>query len=456
MRELIILLIVLATPFILFVARLAPHLHKAVMSQPRGRRWPVAKAMLLAFVPRRRTLRVPQAPEERSFRLPDDAQRTVPYAQWHAVNHLVANARQVSSLESRTAGLALDIDGSVVIVRYRDETTSDIGISAPDGGFRAITGPDGVIAARWPHPSIDRGTVAWWQISLDGKAAHLWIAQPGVTPRVLHTENLPDGKPLPLAPHGWVLAAGDKVAWTILTGLEGTIGVTSLDGTTHRVGRTRLPTLHRDHAAESRGRRVAAVSVIEGDEVDFGQVGELNLDGPVPELRLLRSGTYPGASVCDRSVVGFWMRQRVLQLPGGVWVQMPPMSAAIDITSDGEWCTGNVSRAPESTHRDQYVGELFHLPTGARQRLCEQSFAPPQLRAGRILWSWAPENGIDIAGASSWVGDLRAPTAARPTDTSTSESPHPDNQAGVEPAAVRVMNEHPPSAAPMPPAPAPE
>ncbi|MCB2413231.1 hypothetical protein LGT39_10295 [Demequina sp. TTPB684] len=410
MRQLIILLIALATPFLLFLARIAPHLHKSVMDQPRGRRWPVVKAILRAFVPSGRTRRLPQSPDEAAFRMPDDARRTVPYEQWHQVSDLVANARQVSSLQSRTSGVSLDIDGSVVVIRYRDETTSDIAVVAPDGSFRAITGPEGVVAARWPMPSIDRGTVAWWQIAIDGKSAHLWVAEPSLTPRMLHTESLPKGQPLPLAPDGWVLVAGDKVAWTMLTGSEGTIGVTSLDGTTHRVGRTRFPTLHRDTAAEREGRRVAAVSVMEGDAVDFGQVGELSLDGPIPVLRLLRSGTYPGASVCDGSVVGFWLSQRVLQLPGGLWVHMPQGSSAIDFTSDGEWCAGNLFRAPQSRDRERYVGELFHLPTGVRQRLCEQALGPPQLRAGRILWSWAAETGRDFAGASSWVGDLRAPS----------------------------------------------
>lgn len=409
-RELIILLIVLATPFILFLAKMAPHLRKAVMDQPRGRRWPVVKVILLTFIPRGRTRRLPESPDEAAFRMPDEAQRTVPYNQWHQVNHLVANVRQVSSLESRTSAVSLDVDGSVVVVRYRDETTSDIAVVAPDGSSRVVTGPEGVVAARWPLPNIDRGTVAWWQIAINGKSAHLWIARPGLTPHVLHTESLPQGQPLPLAPHGWVLVAGDKVAWTMVTGIEGTIGVTSLDGTTHRVGRTRLPTLHRDGAAESEGRRVAAVSVMEGEALNFGRVGELNLDGPTPELRLLRSGTHPGASVCNGSVVGFWLSQRVLQLPGGLWVQMPQGSSAVDFTSDGEWCSGNIFRAPESRDRERYVGELFHLPTGARQRLCEQTVGPPQLRAGRVLWSWAAETGRNFAGASSWVGELRAPS----------------------------------------------
>lgn len=409
MRTLIeVLLIVVAPVLVLLVTFLRP-MAKWIWKQPREHRWIIAREIARVLVKHRTSSELPQTEEEAQFQLPDEPVRTVPYGQWHRLDTLVANPRRITTLESQTRGASLDVDGSVVLVRRRDETTSDIGVLSPDGSARSITGPNGIVSAFSPSPNIDRGTVAWWQIALDGKSAELWVSQPGSQPRVLHTELTPNGRRIPLSPYGWVCVAGDQIAWTMLSGGSGTIGVTSMDGTTHRMGTTQFPTVHRDRAAERAGRRVVAVNIARDEAPVNGQVAQILLDGPYPELRVLRGGAFPGASVCEGSVVGYWKSTRTLQLPGGLWVHMPPASTVVDVISDGEWCAGNVFGAPDRTGGAVAVQDLFHLPTGARQRLCEIPFGIVDIRAGRILWTWKAEDSPDGA-ASSWVGDLRAPS----------------------------------------------
>lgn len=383
----------------------------AYKSYPPEHRWIVIRRILRELVKRHKRIRPPRTEEEARFRLPDDPARTVPFDQWNRVDSLVTRAVCLTTPEMRTLASSLDVDGSVTLVRRRDDVTSDITVLAPDGTSRPITGPHGVVSASTPFPSIDRGTVAWWQVALDGKSALLWVAEQGVPPRVLHTEFTPDGLPIPLPPSGWVRVAGDQVVWTMLSGALGWVGVTSFDGTTRRIGRTRYPTVHRDRSAEQEGRRVFAVNLAESDFISEGQVAQVDLDGAVPEFRILRAGAFPGASVCRGAVVGFWRSKQILQLPGALWVQMPLRAVVTDIISDGEWAAGRVLRTTDGPRKVGWVHELFHLPTGAIQQLCQDPHGIVDIRAGRILWTSKPKGSPD-GGQISWVGQLRAPTPA--------------------------------------------
>ena len=393
------------------VVRLIIH---SIRSHERGNRWRATRQVVRILVTPRTGRAVPRTPDEAAFLLPDEAKRTVPFHEWQRVDTLVVNAVNVTSIAARTTAIALDVDGSVTIVHHRDGTTYDITVLGPDGLTRLITGPEGVESAVPPRPSIDKGTVAWWAITMDGKAASLWVAEPLAAPRVLHTESCPYGQSYPFTPDGWVVVAGDRVAWTLETrrpGEPGIIAVTTMDGTTHRVGVPRTPTLHRDRAAELQGRRVVAVNMDGGVGADMGRVAAIDLDGRLPTVHILRSGSHPGASVCNGVVVGFWGRKGVLQLPHGVHVRMPAGTSAIDVVSDGEWCAGLVFDPPDGVTRHVFVNELFHLPTGTRQRLSESSAGLVDIRGGRVLWEWAPA-GHSGFGTSSWVGQLRVPTLA--------------------------------------------
>lgn len=383
----------------------------AYKSYPPEHRWIVIRRILRGLVKRHKRIGPPRTEEEAWFRLPDDPVRTVPLDQWHRLETLVKNPIRLTTPEMRTQASSLDVDGSVTLVRRRDDVTSDITVLAPDGTKRMITGPHGVVSASMPFPSIDRGTVAWWQVALDGKSALLWVAEQGVPPRVLHTEFTPDGLPIPLPPSGWVRVAGDQVVWTMLSGELGWVGVTSLDGTTRRIGRTRYPTVHRDRSAEYEGRRVFAVNLAESDFIGEGKVAQVDLAGADPEIRILRAGAFPGASVCRGAVVGFWRSKQILQLPGALWVQMPLRAVVTDIVSDGEWAAGRVLRNTDGPRTVGWVHELFHLPTGAIQQLCQDPHGIVDIRAGRILWSSA-QKGSSPGSASSWVGELRAPSPA--------------------------------------------
>jgi hypothetical protein len=160
-----------------------------------------------------------------------------------------------------------------------------------------------------------------------------------------------------------------------------------------------------------------AVNVADGELSIRGQLAEIDLNGPVPAMRILKADIYPGASVCNGSVVGYWSPVRVLQLPDGVWVPMPLGTSATDIVSDGEWCAGLVFNPADATTKNIQVCELFHVPTGARQRLSDSRFGMVDLRGDRVLWSWAASDKDDHR-RTSWVGELRAPSRtveSRPT-----------------------------------------
>lgn len=393
------------------VVRLIIH---AIRSHERHNRWRAAGQVVRTLVAPRTAGPAPRTPDEAAFLLPDEAIRTVPFHAWKRVETLVVNAVNVTSIAARTAAIALDVDGSVTIVHHRDGTTYDIAVLGPDGSTRVITGPEGVVSAVPIFPSIDRGTVAWWEATMDGKTSSLWVAEPFAAPRLLHEEASPHGQSHPFTPFGWVVVAGDRVAWTLSAGRPGelgTIAVTSMDGTTHRLGAPRTLTLHRDRGAELQGRRVVAVNMAGGVGTGMGQVAAIDLDGPLPIVRILRSGNFPGASVCKGSVVGFWPAKRILQLPGGVHVAMPAGTSAIDMVSDGEWCGGLVFNPPDGVTKDVSVNELFHIPTGTRQRLSENSAGLVDIRGTRVLWKWVPA-GYSGLGTSSWVGQLRVPELA--------------------------------------------
>jgi hypothetical protein len=395
---------------------------QSVRTYPKEHRWKAIRRGLGVLVtPIRHYPRITTS-DEQAFRSPDEPVRTVSYDQWPRVDSLVGNIRNVTSASSRSEATSLDIDGCVAVLRHRDEITFDIDVVAPDGATRRITAPDGIVSAASPWPSIDHGTVAWWQVALDGKTATLWVAQPGLPARQLHTEQILGGEPLPFAPSGWVRVAGDQVAWTMLPNgkVAGIIGVTTIGGTTHHLGTTRFATIHRDAAAELHGRRVFAVNLADGEPSIMGRVAEVDLDGPVPTIHILRAGAYPGASVCNGFVVGFWSRARALQLPGGLSIRLLDGMAAADIVSDGEWCAGRVFNPPDSTTKKVSVGELFHLPSGTKQRLTDRLAGIVDIRAGRVLWSWFPSDE-PRAFASSWVGELRAPSPQ--VDTEPTQAP---------------------------------
>lgn len=381
----------------------------AYKSYPPEHRWIVIRQILRGLFRHHKRIAPPRTEEEARFRRPDDPVRTVPLDQWHRLETLVTNPIRLTTPEMRTWATALDVDGSVTLVHMRDDHTSDIAVLSPDGTNRTVTGPDGVVSAWMSSPSVDRGSVAWWQVALDGKSAQLWVSEPAAAARVLHTELVPDGKPHPFCPYGWVCIAGDQVVWTMLSGETGTIGVTSLDGTTHRMGSTRYPTVHRDRAAEHLGRRVVAVNLSVPGFATQGHIAQIDLDGPAPVIHALKAGAFPGGSACLGSAVGYWRETRALQLPGGLGVPMPVGTAATDIISDGEWAVGRVLRTHIRPRGGSWAHELFHLPTGATQRLGLDPFGVADIRAGRILWA-SKQEGSPHGSASSWVGELRAPT----------------------------------------------
>jgi|GEM_PF-1755699 len=411
------LLVLFLASLLLSRTHLLRMIFRTVRAAQPGQRWRTLWFMLRAIATRRKADPGPRTPEERAFSVPDDPLRTVPYAQWHRLDSLVANARKVSAFETGTSASSLDLDGSVVLVRSRDDVTFDIGVLAPDGEFHTVTGPDGVRCATAPRPSIDHGALAWWQIAMDGKSAVLWAAAQGGEARVLHTESLPTGQARPWEPYGWVVVAGDWAVWTILTRdlkQRGRIGATSMDGRTYYLGETQFPTIHRDPGAERLGRRIVAVNIAKEDYSGLGQVAEVDLNGPTPTVRILRTGAHPGASVYEGTVVGYWAAVKALQLPGGLWVSLPMGTSVSDVISDGEWCVGLVFSPPDAVTKSTSVSELFHLPTGARQRLTETPWGVAEIRGDRVLWSWAPPQQHTF-GAHSWVGELRAPGTAAHT-----------------------------------------
>lgn len=383
-------------------------LKHAYKSYPRDQRWAVIGEILRAVFKRHKRVGRPLTEEEARFRRPDDPVRTVPFDQWYRLDTLVKDPVRLTTPEIRTWAAALDVDGSVAMLRQRDDLTSDITVLSPDGTRRAITGPDGVVSAWPPAPSIDRGTLAWWHVALDGKSAQLWVSEPAAPgPRVLHTEQTPTGRSAPMCPYGWVCAAGDRIAWTMLSGGTGVIGVTSLDGTTYRLGPTKYPTVHRDRAAELQGRRVVAVNLDTPGFTSTGQIAEIDLDAPSPALRVIKAEAFPGGSACLGSAVGFWRTERVLQLPGGLGVPMPAGSIVSDITTDGEWVGATVLRS-DGTGRPAWVQEVFHVPTGAIHMLGGSHHGVVDIRAGRVLWSSGHE-GWPSGSVTSWVGELQAP-----------------------------------------------
>ncbi len=412
----IVLLTVFLTSLLLRRAPIVRFVAHTIRNAPRGHRAKASRIVLGAVFGRRNTPPKPRTPGEAAFRLPDGPVRTVPYEQWQRVDTLIANARNVTTIESNQEAVSLDTDGSVVVVRYRDDTTSDIGVPTPDGSLHAVTGPDGVESTTTPRPSIDNGTIAWWQTALDGKSATIWVARRGSPPRALRIEPLPHGKPRPWEPYGWVVVAGDWVVWTLLTRdpkRPGAIVATAMDGHTYHLGTTRFVTLHRDRGAEREGRGVVAFNLAEGEMVSLGQVAEVDLNGPVPAVRILRAGAHPGASVCNGAVVGYWSAVRAVQLPGGVWVTfgVGTSASASDIFSDGEWCAGRVFNPVDALTKNVSVSELFHVPSGTRQRLSESPSGIVDIRGHRVLRAWAPRDKL-ARGRSSWTGELLAPPAA--------------------------------------------
>lgn len=416
-RDIVVILAILASLLLATLPRLlvpaagvAAALKSAYRQHPPEHRWTVIWQLIRTLFRRRTRVEPPQTVAEARFRHPDDPARTVPFDQWQRVDTLVTNVVNVANPATRTYATSLDVDGTVIVVRRRDESTSDIAVLSPEGTSRVITGPHGIASASMPIPSVDRGIIAWWQVAFSGRSAELWVCIPGTAPRVLHTELMPDGKPIPLQPSGWVCVSGSHVVWTMLTGETGMVGVTSLDGTTHHIGRTWFPTLHRDRAAELHGRHIVAANLAENGTIGEGLVTQIDLDGSEPATRVLKGGAFPGASTFEGTVVGFWRSIRTLQLPGRLWVRMPAGAAVIDIISDGEWAAGTIIGAPDTEKAGTSVVDLLHLPTGARQRLGENPAGIVDIRAGRILWRTHAHGSVPEA-ATSWVGQLRAPGA---------------------------------------------
>ena len=236
----------------------------------------------------------------------------------------------------------------------------------------------------------------WQARRIVGLAAELSAA---VAPHGAHAKRATQ----PSLPYGWVCVVGDQIAWTMLSGGSGIVGVTSMEGTTHRLGTTHFPTVHRDRSAERARRRVVAVNIAKGDAPVNGQVAEIVLDGPSPELRVLRGGALPGASVCEGSVVGYWKPTRTLQLPGGLWVHMPPGSAVTDVISDGEWCAGTVFGAPDRMGGAVTVLDLFHLPTGADSAFARCLLESSIFGRERILWTWRADGAPKVQPAPGLV-----------------------------------------------------
>lgn len=257
----------------------------------------------------------------------------------------------------------------------------------------AADGQQRIVAEGGPHRegfasgvSIDRGTISWWRLT-DSPTAELWVARPGEAPRIVvnHTPRAVE-KGFPTS--GWTVAMGDRIVWSLKVGMAGDVGVTDLAGRTSVMTSDGMITVLRDIAAEFHGRSVAAFSVGPGVTPLEIQVCSLDLSTEPPTVTSIRRGLFMGASVADGVAVGLRRETETLELPGGLWIKLPPGAITSDVAATPEWAAFHLTRVV----RNDLIktNQLVHIPTRRRRTLADPSWAAPTIRGDRVMWSIAP------------------------------------------------------------------
>lgn len=77
-----------------------------------------------------------------------------------------------------------------------------------------------------------------------------------------------------------------------------------------------------------------------------------------------------------------------LELPGGLWIKLPPGAITSDVAATPEWAAFHLTRVV----RNDLIktNQLVHIPTRRRRTLADPSWAAPTIRGDRVMWSIAP------------------------------------------------------------------
>jgi hypothetical protein len=338
---------------------------------------------------------------------------------------LVVDRRVVSPRIEAGRGVALDVDGSVVLVGPAADQKA-FGHSKNPGYVLTVVAPGGgriTIAEGGSHDtgiaygvSIDRGDVTWWRTD-ESARAELWLAEAGKPPRILGvrtpTETIRD-----VAAFGWTGVADGRVVWTLGASTRADLGVTRYDGTTVIVTSNAAVTLHRDLEAERDNRVAFAWAFVDIPIATGSLVATLDLGETPPKVVPHRRGLFLGATAVDGDPCGFRMADRTLELPGGLWVSLGTDVMAGDFAATKEWVA--VSRVERTPGGMRFLPTVFHVPTRRATTLANSGGAMVYMRGEHLLWNVCPEPrrgaGRNEYEAEVCVGRLSRPTTITPPD----------------------------------------